>query len=97
MQRFYGGDPESWLRMPGSLLAAYTRMLGRLEAEEALAGVHQTAAGSGTMHDQDRRDYLDELRREAEAGRRRRAPKPSAEMLRRLNVNVRPPEGVKHG
>lgn len=44
-------------------------MLGRLQAEEALAAMSQMAAGTGAMPEADQRDYRRQLLRDAHGGR----------------------------
>lgn len=43
----------------------YSEMLPRLSAEERMDQVSATAAGSGTMKDNDRREFMDSLKRAA--------------------------------
>lgn len=66
MQRFYGGDPAGWLDMPMGMLEAYSRMLPRIEAQESLRAIDNTAAGMGTMKKEDQRAYRRALARIAQ-------------------------------
>lgn len=48
LQRFYGGDVMTWLAdVPVVVVEAFTRMLPRLQAEEALADAERMAVGAG--------------------------------------------------
>jgi hypothetical protein len=53
LQRFYGGNPREWLRLPVFLLKAYIAAMGRLMAEEALEQVARTLVGTGNMDKDD--------------------------------------------
>ncbi len=63
-------------------------MLGRLEAEEALAHISQVGAGSGTMQESDQREYRRGLLRAVSGGSRPVAEKASAASLRQMGIVV---------
>jgi hypothetical protein len=59
--------------VPEPIFSCYVRMLGRIQAEEALAGRATIAAGSGAMEKDDQKTWLREQR--AKTGRRRQTRK----------------------
>ena len=67
MQRFYGGDPESWLRTPLRWLRAYQTMYGPLQAEEALLGAQIGMAADSNIDQHKRQRILDGWQRQANA------------------------------
>lgn len=54
-----------WLRMPLSVLNAYTRMLPRVRAEHALQNVSEVMIGTGSMEKRYAERALNEWEREA--------------------------------
>ena len=66
LQRFYGGDPGQWLRLPLALIHWYADALAPLQAEECLRQMTIVAMGSGSM-DQD--EWKDIKRRWEETAR----------------------------
>lgn len=74
--------------MPPWLFWAHVRMRPQLEAEEALARISQTAAGSGAMEERDQRNYRRDLARAASGGRQPRAVKASVASLRQIGIRV---------
>lgn len=73
--------------MPAKFLKAYVAMRPRLEAEEALARISQTAAGAGTMEEKAQRSYRDQLSLTANGGRRN-VKKATAASARALGIKV---------
>lgn len=87
MQHFYGGDPAAWFSLPTRKLRVYLAALPRLEAQDALAGVAITAAGSGQMKKSDHRTYIGALQKQA--GTKKKAIKATAADLARLGIPVK--------
>ena len=75
MQRFYGGSPGDWKRMPMTELMHYVDELPKLEAEEQLAAITSAAIGGGNLKKEEANSILRQLRRTARG--RRRAQKAS--------------------
>jgi hypothetical protein len=74
--------------MRPAVLQAYSRMLPILEAEEALATVAQTAAGSGCMQEKDQRNYFRALRQAANGGKREPVQKATVASLAQIGIQV---------
>ena len=80
MQRFYGGNPDSWLRVPMPLLRAYIDALPGLKAEEIYELSHGVALGGGRLSDEGRRrivGYLDRAIRQSAGPDSRAAAMPT--------------------
>lgn len=60
-------------------------MMPRLEAEQSLARISETAAGTGSMEQQAAKEYLAALRSDAQPRKRERAPRVSRGQLARLH------------
>lgn len=61
----YGGDPESWLRIPPPLLKAYSIMRPRIEAERLLSLYEAVMAGTGSGRKAATQQWVKQMQREA--------------------------------
>jgi hypothetical protein len=88
MQRFYGGDWQSWLGMPLRWLRAYQAMYGPLQAEEALLGAEIGMAADSNIDHRKRQKVLDGWHRQANAlavkKPKKREPMPREEFERMM-------------
>lgn len=74
--------------MPTDKLGKYVAALPQFEAERALSHVQETAAAYGSMQEQDQRNYLNQLRVTATAGKQRNVRKPTRASLEAVGVIV---------
>jgi hypothetical protein len=71
-------------------------MLGRLEAEERLALIEGLlAAGGRTLSDADQRALITRLERTAQGNQRPKAPKFTADFLRRAGMDLTPSQAKR--
>lgn len=90
LQRFYGGEPLSWYRLPLGRLRAYMELIAPLEASEGLTTHAVTAAATGNLKAHAADNLLADLRRTARAVMHTaRARKPhSLDQLRGMGIAV---------
>lgn len=90
LQRFYGGDPQSWYRLSLGKLRAYMEFIAPLEASEGLTVHAVTAAATGNLKPSAAESLLADLRRTARAVlHTARARKPqSLDQLRSMGIAV---------
>lgn len=74
--------------MPLGLVSAYGEQLPRLQAEETLRSIHAQVAASGNMRKPDLDRYLRGLRRDANGGRKSKAPPASRAQLAAMNIKT---------
>jgi hypothetical protein len=88
LQRFYGGDWQSWLALPLRWLRAYQAMYGPLQAEEALLGAEIGMAADSNIDHRKRQKVLDGWHRQANAlapnKPKKREPMPREEFERMM-------------
>jgi hypothetical protein len=65
LQRFYGGRPQDWARMPLTIAAVYHERIPELRAREALAQVTVGAMASRNVPERDAKRIHDRWLREA--------------------------------
>jgi hypothetical protein len=74
-----------WLHIPAPLLRAFVDEMGPLKAQESIDSINQVGAGSGRMSQDDHRNFISDLEREANSGKKRASiyrPKSLDEMMR---------------
>lgn len=90
LQRFYGGEPLTWYRLPLGKLRTYMEFIAPLEASEGLTAHAVTAAATGNLKSSAADSLLADLRRTARSVlHTARARKPqSLDQLRGMGVAV---------
>lgn len=86
MQRFYGGDPASWLDMSVRLFVLYVGEIDRIKAQETLSLINSISLGNGLMKDHDYHRITNRLELAANGGKREKSVHATPDMLAEIGI-----------